>query len=351
MTDKKEVQLKPINNGITPDLELNPIIELGKYGKIRQDNVINALSLVSSHMSESIGDFANDITGHIVVSSKTFDLEVIINKYGNTTLKQSTSKLLNLFNMEFTQTGANSANITMPLKDVAERLGMRNLNKARETINKDLQTLARITLHAENRLPSGKKDTLNLNICTMNYIKNGVVYFNFTPEIAEHLRKCKIMPVHYKLLQIESNSQKNPYAYPLGMKISQLMKMNQFNNETHKPNTTCIISVLKLLEVCNNYGMPTVEQISNSTRNYEKQIIAPLIRDLDRLAEDKIFKWDFCKPKGELLTDEELDTFTAKDYIDLYVKITYPEDYERDEYDTNKARKVEDKQKRKKKSA
>ena len=350
MTDKKK-QLNPIDNDRALDFALNPVIELGKYGKIRQDNVINALSLVSSHMSESIGDFANNITGHIVVSSKTFDLEVIIKKYGNTTLKQSTSKLLTLFNMEFTQNGANSANITMPLKDVAERLGMKNLNKARETINKDLEALARITLHAENRLPSGRKDTLNLNICTMNYIKNGVVYFNFTPEIAEHLRKCKIMPVSYKLLQIESNSQKNPYAVPLGLKISQHMKMNQFNNETHKPNTTCIISVSKLLEVCNNYGMPTVEQVSASTRNYEKQIIAPLIRDLDRLAEDNIFKWDFCKAKGELLTEEELDTFTAKDFIDLYVKITYPEDYERDEYDTNKARKTEDKSKQKRKKS
>ena len=147
------------------------------------------------------------------------------------------------------------------------------------------------------------------------------------------------MPVNYRLLQIESNKQKNPYAYPLGLKITQYMKLKQFDNETQKPNTTCIISVSKLLEVCQNYGMPTYEELATGTRNYEKQIITPLIRDLDRLQQENIFKWEFCKAKGDSLTEEELDTFTAKDFINIFVKITYPEDYERDEYDTKKARK------------
>lgn len=325
---------------LTPDFELNPVIETGKYGKIRQDSVINTLSLVSSNMASSISDFANDITGHITIGNKTLSLEVIIQKYGNTTLKQSTSKLLTLLNMEFTQNGATNTSIAIPLRDVADRLGMKNINKARETIKKDLEALYNLSLEAQKKAPNGKvTDFIKFRICQGQKIENSIVYFAFTEPIAEHLRKGNIMPVSYRLLQIESNKQKNPYAYPLGLKITQLMKMNQFNNETHKPNTTCIISVSRLLEVCHNYGMPTYEELATGTRNYEKQIITPLIRDLDRLAEEKIFKWDFCKSKGELLTEEELDTFTAKDYINIYVKITYPEDYERDEYDTKKARK------------
>ena len=348
----KIIQLKQSNNTFTPDTELNPVIELGKYGKIRQDSVINTLSLVSSHMSESIGDFANDITGHIVVGNKALDLEVIIQKYGNTTLKQSTSKLLTLLNMEFTQNGANSNNVEIPLRDVADRLGMKNLNKARETIKKDLEALYNLSLEATKKTPSGKTDFIKFRVCQYQKIENSIVHFAFTEPIASHLKKGNIMPVNYKLLQIDSNSQKNPYAYPLGLKITQHMKMNQFNNETQKPNTTCIISVSKLLEICQNYGMPTPEQVSASTRNYEKQIIAPFIRDLDRLAEENIFKWDFCKAKGELLTKEELETYSAKDFIDQYVKITYPEDYERDDYDTKKARKSDkDTSKKSKKTA
>ena len=335
---------------ITPDFELNPVIETGKYGKIRQDNFINALSLVSSKSPVSIDEITG--AGLIDITSGVTSIEIMIQKFSNTTLKQSTSKLLTLFDMEFTQNGANSTNIAIPLKDVADRLGMRNINKARETIKKDLEALYNVSLEAQRVAPSGKTDYIKFRICEAQGIAKGVVCFKFTDAIANHLRKGNIMPVNYKLLQIESNSNKNPYAYPLGLKITQHMKMNQFNNKTQKPNTTCIISVVKLLEVCQNYGMPTYEQIASGSRSYEKLIIMPLIRDLDRLADEKIFKWDFCKSKGELLTDEELNTFTAKDFIDIYVKITYPEDYERDDYDTKKARKTEKETKKKtKKSA
>jgi hypothetical protein len=243
--------------------------------------------------------------------------------------------------MEFTQNGANNNTITMSLKEVADILGLSNINKARETIKKGLETLYNISLEAQRVAPSGKTDYIKFRICEAQGISKGIVCFKFTDAIANHLKKCNIMPVPYKLLQIESNSTKNPYAYPLGHKITQLLKLNQFNNDTHKLNNTFRVSVATLLEVCQNYGMPTYEQIASGSRSYEKLIIMPLTRDLDRLAEENIFKWNFCKAKGELLTDEELETYSAKDFIKLYVEITYPEDYPRDEYDTKKARKKE----------
>lgn len=322
-----------------PDFELNPVIEANKYGNIRQDSVINSLSLVSSKSVTSIDEITG--TGLIDITNGVTSIEIMIQKFSNTTLKQSTSKLLTLFDMEFTQNGAQSTSIAIPLKVVADILGLKNINKARESIKKDLEALYNISLEAQKQAPSGKTDYIKFRVCEAQGIAKGVVCFKFTDAIANHLRKGNIMPVNYKLLQIESNSNKNPYAYPLGLKITQRMKMNQFNNAKKEKNTTCIISVAKLLEVCQHYGMPTYEQIAAGSRRLEEQIVKPFERDLDRLVEEKIFKWDYCKSKGELLTDEELENRTYKEYIKRFIKVTYPEDYPRDEYDTKKVRKTE----------
>ena len=336
------------NSALTPDFELNPVIETGKYGKIRQDNIINNLSLISSRSAVSIDEITG--AGLIDVTSGVTSIEIMIQKFSNTTLKQSTSKLLTLFDMEFTQNGANNTSIAIPLKDVAGILGLKNINKARESIKKDLEALYNISLEAKRVAPSGKTDYIKFRICEAQGIAKGIVCFKFTDAIANHLKKGNIMPVPYKLLQIESNSNKNPYAYPLGLKITQHMKMNQYNNAEKKLNTTCIISVVKLLEVCQNYGMPTYEQIASGSRRLEEQIVKPLERDLDACSD--IFKWDYCKSKGELLTDEELENKTYKEYIKRFIKITYPEDYPREEKETKKARKTEKETKKKtKKSA
>ena len=338
---------KQLNNIVIPELELNPIVETGKYGNIRQDNVINALSLVSSKTAVNIDDITG--AGIIDITSGVTSIEIMIQKFSNTTLKQSTSKLLTLFDMEFTQNGAKDTSIAIPLKDVADILGLKNINKARESIKKDLEALYNISLEAQKTAPSGKTDYIKFRICEAQGIAKGVVCFKFTDAIANHLRKGNIMPVPYKLLQIESNSNKNPYAYPLGLKITQHMKMNQFNKTKKEKNATCIISVVKLLEVCQNYGMPTYEQIATGSRRLEEQIVKPLERDLDACS--AIFKWDYCKAKGELLTDEELENRTYKEYIKRFIKVTYPEDYPREEYDTKKARKSDKEDKKKNKVA
>lgn len=326
--------------GVMPDFTLNPAIKLGDYRHIRQDNVINALSLVSNKSAANIDEITG--TGLINITSGVTSIEIMIQKYSNTTLKQSTSKLLTLFNMEFTQNGANKTDIAISLRDVASILGYKTkkLDKARECIKKDLEALYNISLEAKNDY-GGKTDYIKFRICEAQAISKGIVCFKFTEAIANHLRKCKIMPVPYKLLQIESNSTKSPYAYPLGLKITQLMKMKQQNNAEQRNNDTFIISVEKLLEVCHNYGMPTYEQICTGSRRIEEQIIKPFERDLDVLQDENIFKWDYCKAKGELLTDEELDNKAYAEYIKRFIKVTYPEDYPREEYDTKKAKKAE----------
>ena len=252
--------------------------------------------------------------------------------------------------MEFTQGGANKSEISLPLKEVANILGLKNINKARETIKKDLEALYNISLEAQKPTPNGKPDFIKFRICEAQGIAKGIVCFKFTEAIANHLRKGSIMPVPYKLLQIESNSQKNPYAYPLGLKITQQMKLNQYNKTTKEKKDTCIISIEKLLSVCINYGMPTYEQIkSSSGRSVEERIIKPFERDLDACSE--IFKWEYCKAKGELLTDAELDNRTYKEFIKRYIKITYPKDYPIEDYNAKKAKKNEAENRKRKETA
>jgi hypothetical protein len=115
------------------------------------------------------------------------------------------------------------------------------------------------------------------------------------------------------------------------------MKIKMYDNTKHSKTEACIISVSKLLEVCQKYGMPTYEQVNATSRRPDAQIIKPFERDLDLCASLGVFKWEYCKAKGELLTDEELENTTFKEYIKRYIKVTYPEDYLREEYKEAKA--------------
>lgn len=67
--------------------------------------------------------------------------------------------------------------------------------------------------------------------------------------------------------------------------------------------------------------LPTVEDVKNSDRRYTQRIIEPLEKILDD-EHGMIEKWEWCKAKGEKLTDNEKANLGSYDVIqDLFIKV------------------------------
>ena len=338
---------KRIIGNLTPDFALNPVIESNKYGLVKQDSVINGFNLVSSKTNTEIEKLTNK--GLIRTKNGDTDLTVIIKEYGKVQLKASTTKLLTLFNMEFTNKGCSNTNIAIPLKELAELLGKKDLKTLRASVNEDLEALANIELKAEITNHKKERDYIDLKLIQKKGISKGVVFMEFTNDIANHLKKCPIMPMPMELFTI--NSHKNPYSYYLGYKIYYQMRMNQWDKASKEKKDHCIISVEKLLNICMENGLPSYEKVSQLNRAVEQKIIEPFTRDLDALQDLHLFKWEFCNAKGEPLTDEELDNKAYKDFIRRYVRIEYPNSYLIADFDKKKAEKKEKAKKKNKRKA
>ena len=340
------------NANILLDFELNPVIEESKYSMIKQDTTLNALARVSNKTGIEKRDFTT--TGVIRTQNGSTDLNVIIEEYANVSLKPSTSKLLRIITMEFTKDENNKC-IQIPLKEYMELTGLKDVKEARKKVKKDLEALYNISCeaHIENR--KGDKDYIKFRICDTQGIKNGIIIMNLSDSIAMHLRKCELMPYPKELLKIESNSNKNPYAFYLGDKITELKKYNQYDKAKKGVKESFNVSVRTLLDVCLRNGLPSYETVQTTDRRVDERIIKPFERDLEACS-NNIFEWEYCNEKGTPLTEEQLSpetksgkykALTYKEWIDLYIKITFFKDYPTAPINVKKVKASEKKAKKK----
>lgn len=350
------------NIDLLPELVTYTQTQKDAYTMIRQDTTTNALARVSSKSGMEIDTFADK--GIIKTHNGKTDLQVIIQNYAGITLKQSTSKLLRLITIYFTENGSKDRGILVPLKKVMEDLGLKDVKTARSNIKKDLDALYNISCEAQIQTRKGEKIPLKFRIIDTlldgTGIKNGIVGLTFSNAIYTHLKTCPLMVYNKNLLKIESNSQKNPYAFYLGDKVTELIKYNIYDKDTNEPKTSFITSVKTLLEVCIANGMTPYEDLKEGSRHVDKLIITPFIRDLTVCSEG-FFKWHFCNKKGAPLTDEQMAETTPagkykassyKEFIEQYIMITPLRTYpvaEFNEKKHNRAEKQEQKKAKKQK--
>ena len=340
------VNAQPLSNitDVLLDNTSNPLVpKESNYSMIRQDPTTNALARVSSKSNIIQKDFTT--TGIIQTQNGSTNLAVIISEYGNVTLKQSTSKLLRLLTINFTETGSKNKLLSIPLKNAMKDLGLNDIKSARKTIKGDLEALYNVSCEAQRTNYKGEKDHIAFRILDMQAIKNGVIYVNLSDQIFSHLKRCELMPYPKTLLRIRSDSQKNPYSYYLGDKIVEQKKYHLFENSFQ-------VSVKTLINECTRNGMPTYESIKNRSRHVNKLIIEPFERDLEACSTD-IFEWEYCNKKGAPLTDEQISCETKKgkykpqtykDFEELYIRVTFKNDYPVNEFTVKKSKGGEGKQ-------
>jgi len=212
--------------------------------------------------------------------------------------------------------------VTFTMSEYMELCGVKNEKEARKTMVRELDTLYNISIDfTADTTNNGKRiknnNFLNVRICTHKGIKNSVVSFGFSPQIAKHIINAPITKVHSKLLLINPNI--NPHSFYLGLKFSYHFNMNEY-----KPNSN-IIAVTKLMEFCPD--LPTYEHVESTGHKYKQQIITPFEKDMDAINE--VVEWEYCNSKYQPLTGYQAgNTDKYEIFITLFIKFTlydYPE--------------------------
>jgi hypothetical protein len=301
--DKISYQVTEIIRAVLRLLEVNK----QTFSTIRQGAATNSLTKVRSTSSNTRlaidGTAYTDTKDGFVVMFSNFK------ELGG--LRTSTKKLMDALTIQFTETGAKSRHISIPLKDYMSKCGLKDRKEARKQVRADLDTLASMSLKFTDSSKGAPVSFERLNLFSRVKLSRDEVSATFTDDFYNLILGYPVMPYPTEMLKL--NGRNNPNSYNLMRKITEHKNMN-----FDKPNAD-IISVSTLLKACPY--IPTYEEVKNSNRNFTDRIIDPFERDMT--ACKNVFTWEYCHSNNTPLTDDELQGFNYDIFADLLVKINW----------------------------
>lgn len=188
------------------------------------------------------------------------------------------------------------------------------LKNARRKINKDLELLFSSTLSWKESVKGKQGDYLDVRLVEAKGIKNGLITIRFSQTFSEYLVQLPLTQYPIALLGVD---ERNNNAYTMGLKIAEHYNIdnNQIIGSAQRLKVSTLLKVTTLPD-CNS---PSVKK-----HGWENRIKDPLEVSLEVLVESGFLKsWEYCKPKGEAMTDEEATNFpTFKDWADTLIQFT-----------------------------
>lgn len=189
----------------------------------------------------------------------------------------------------------------------AETRRAKNAEKyARKEIKKDLQFLYDSGAAWTEKVKGQEYTTDGAMRYISGYqIKGGAIQIEFSQSMAEYLLKLPENQYATWLLRIDSHK---PNAYRLGLKLVEHSNMDN-NIIKGTANRLQVSTVLKYVK------LPTFESLQgekkDNGRQWEQRIKEPLESCLDELqAAGGLSDWQYVKPGGIPLTDEEAESIT-----------------------------------------
>lgn len=322
MTDKNKTALlindpayiDKFSSTLTPEL-----IEDKTFRTIRQGSATNTLTKVKVNKGDK-GLTIDEITGVATVSQDGLTLSVADFNTLVSGLKTSTYKLLDALTTVFTESGARSPFVTLPLDTYMDMCGLKNKKEARKQVNEDLEALFGLTLSFKGK-SKRDRDFIDIRLCEAKGIKNSIINFSFSQTFYKILMGYPVMPYPPQLWRL--NARTNPNSYYLLRKIAEHKNMN-----VGKTNED-IIAVSTLLKIAKH--IPSYDEvISSESRSTDRRIIQPFERDMNALSDT--LTWEYCHSHGVPLTDEELANFDYRVFSTIYIRTiwkTYPDQTKR----------------------
>ena len=247
----------------------------------------------------------------------------------NLKLTPLTGKLLQLMLIGATgllnRSAVTEISLNLNLMEVANALGRNVENRntkskfKREFLNA-LEILSRINLQIEETL-GGKSITVGKAHLLSSFMPSSTN--KDTTEVIlglkflEYLSKTHLKAFNTNILKIvEASSYQFHTAYNNYVTIGN----NHVAKEGQKtPVQAKIISIETAIKWTTT--LPAIEDVKGSDRHYTQRIIEPLEKILDD-EHGMIEKWEWCKAKGEKLTDNEKANLGSYDVIqDLFIKV------------------------------
>lgn len=305
------------------------------FSTIRQGNATNALTKLRA--VEGRTATIDTVTGTATITKGNFSV-TIPNYTKLSGLKTSTYQLLDAITVAFTETGAKSPAVIIPLSAYMERRGLKDRKEAKNQVKADLEVLRQASITGEEKRGKNISSYSFVNIADSGEIRrNGDIVFTFGNTFYQMLLGYPIMPYPAQLQTL--NNKRNPNSYYLLRKIAEHKNMN-----IGKKNED-IIAVKTLLGVAP--FIPSYDEVMSGDRAVNRKIIEPFERDMDALKDT--LNWEYCHSNGEALTDAELQNMSYDFFETLLVKLSwnsYPDQTARLE---RKAERLEQAKKRAKK--
>lgn len=284
-----------------------------QFRTIRQGQATNALTKISTSRSKQIE--VDRITGLATIQRGGLTVNIADYVRKGIKLKASTHRLLDAITVKFTESGAKSPTVHLPLKEYMALCGLTDEKEARNRVKEDLEALYSLTISFRGKGKSAL-DFVDCRLCDYKGIVKGTIIFNYSQPFYGILKQYPIMRLHNEYFKI--NAKRNPNSAYFLRKISELKNMNATDSNED------IIAVQTLLDSTDE--LPKYSDVV-AKGQIDQRIKTPFERDLDALS--NVIKWEYCHRKGMPLTDEELANMDYSLFSKLLIKIKwveYPEE-------------------------
>ena len=316
MKNNKKDILKEKNN---PDY-LVPALpeasnEINNYSLISQGNIVNTL---------------NNFTHKNIVATPNGKKEIIngslkvifdnnINK-----LDVISRQFLLTINVFIKKLNITQNDFAIPLSAYMEYRELKDKKETIKTIKKISDILLGIRITGKEKYSQNGEELgfINRRIFYKCEAHNDLILIGIEPDCFKIFTNSPFLGYYNnKILKPNYlNVRTNPHTFNLYSKIQQLKSISTGKDKQHED----IIGVETLIKVTE---LPPAELIKAQRGSLKHKIIEPFIRDMLKLEDMGILKFEFCKSKGKRLTDEEIEAVENdhNTFINSLVKITWLE--------------------------
>jgi len=289
------------------EITLDPYSEKEeRFSKVRQGSMTNSLTKINLTKDNAS---LNPITDVATLSEDKLSISLMDFSSISVGLKTTTHKLLDAMTSVFTENGAVSPTVHLPLDVYMSMCGLRDKKEARRQVKADLNTLLHLSLSFSSSY-DWDSDFMNVMLCSAAGIVKGVIVMEFSRPIYETLKRYGFMPYPRQLWAL--NPQYNPNSYYFLRKISEHKHMN-----LGKSNED-IISVRTLLAA--SPLLPKYGEISK-TGQVDQRIIQPFQRDMTALS--NTLEWSYYTDDGEPFNQSDDSPLTYAVFAELMLHIDW----------------------------
>ena len=315
-SNEKDIILKGKNspNILVPTLpEANN--EINNYSLISGGDVLDTLNTFTHKNTITAINGNKEVTSGkltVIFDSKIDKLDVISRQF------------LLTINIFVKKLNIKQNDFAIPLSAYMEFRGLKDKKETTKAIKKISDILLGIKITGGERY-SKNGETLNFINRRIFYkceAHNGLILIGIEPDCFKIFTNSPFLSNYNNKLVNPNylNVRTNPHTFNLYSKIQQLKSINTGKNKPYKD----IIGVKTLI---NATELPPAELIKAQRGSLKHKIIEPFIRDMLKLEDMGILKFEFCKSKGKRLTDEEIEAVENdhNTFINSLVKITWLE--------------------------